>query len=186
MPAPSRSTFCYSSIDVGVSATNDDLEIGVNAHGQLSVTEQHTTASDVGGELLAYASGADILPVNGNATVVAASAPTLWSELTGLDTTLGNELMHGDMNGIPGLNNSAIPSNDPPALSAWRNRQVGMGKLAAPGNGQAVATSHRLSRDGDGAAVALASLTAFEQARHAAMQATARLRTKPAAVSAIA
>ena len=45
---------CYSSIDAGVSCTNDDLEIGIDAHGQLSVTEQHTTASDYGGELLAY------------------------------------------------------------------------------------------------------------------------------------
>jgi hypothetical protein len=175
---------CHSSIDVGVSATNDDLEIGIDAHGQLSVTDQHTTARNDGGELLAYESSAQILPINGNATLVTASAPTHFSELTGLDTTLGKELMHGDMDEIPGLNNSAIPSNTPPALSAWRNNKVGTGALARPGSGQTVATSPGLSRTDAG--VALASLTAFEKVRHAAMQATARLRTKPAAVSAIA
>ena len=92
--------------------------------------------------------------------------------------------MYGDMDFIPGLNNSALPSNDPPALGASRNDQVGGSALAVPRGAQTVATNPGSQRDD--AIVALASLTAFAKAEHAAMQATTGLRTNQAAISAIA
>ncbi|HUB11890.1 MAG TPA: hypothetical protein VMB34_08035 [Acetobacteraceae bacterium] len=45
-----------------------------------------------------------------------AAAPMHCFELTGLDTVLGKGAMQGDMAGVPGLNNSAVLSNKPPAL----------------------------------------------------------------------